>query len=140
MSRQPFSTPLSATLSLHMSISPHSSADRTHPDYVWQLKGAMHGRFFSGINTSTLSHRSLDPTGILEIMGYTSSNSLLVSLWSHSSWMVKIIAIPTESSISDIKRQPFSVYSMKDLGSVKKLLGISIVRTLTSISPTFTHL
>ena len=118
---------------------PPQFVDPAHPDYVWQLKGAMYGLKQAPLLWNQHIHTTLTQLGFRRHEGEyglyfkrLQTGLVMVALYVDD----LLIAAPSETIVGDVKRQLSRIYSMKDLGPVRKFLGMNVRQTPRSISIT----
>ena len=118
---------------------PLQFVDPAHPDYVWQLKGAMYGLKQAPLLWNQHIHTTLTKLGFRRHEGEYGlyfkripNGLVMVALYVDC----LLIAAPNETIVGNVKRQLSRIYSMKDLGPVRKFLGMNVRQTPRSISIT----
>ena len=116
---------------------PPQFVDREHPDYVWQLKGAMYGLKRAPLLWNQHIHTMLSKLGFRRHEGEyglyfrrTQAGLTMVALYVDD----LLIAAPSDTTVGNVKRQLSRIYSMKDLGPVRKFLGMNVTQTRSSIN------
>ena len=118
---------------------PLQFVDPAHPDYVWQLKGAMYGLKQAPLLWNQYIHTTLTKLGFRRHEGEYGlyfkripAGQVVVALYVDD----LLIAASNKTIVGNVKCQLSRIYSMKDLGPVRKFLGMNVKQTPRSISIT----
>lgn len=116
---------------------PPAFLDAQHPDWVWKLSGAMYGLKQAPMLWNKHMNGTLCKKGFEQHAGEhglyfknTASGIVIVALYVDD----LLIAGPNDATISSVKHDLSTVYSMKDLGPVSKFLGLNVHQTPAHIS------
>ena len=116
---------------------PPMFSNRTHPDWVWKLKGGMYGLRQAPLLWNNHIHESLTSLGFKRHEGehglyfkQSSVGLVLVALYIDD----LLIAAPSLLLVKNVKAALSSRYSIKDLGVVDKFLGMNITQNDDTIT------